>query len=84
MRFSLAINLERMEPTDDMVAVADHVLEMVQLADSAGFDIAWAAAMCGIGRHTKPTLASARSWDTGCLAMSIRTRMATDGWRASS
>ena len=43
MRFSLAINLERMDPTDDMRAVADHVLEMVQLADAAGFDTAWAA-----------------------------------------
>ena len=43
MRFSLAINLERMDPTDDMRAVDDHVLEMVQLADSAGFDTAWAA-----------------------------------------
>ena len=43
MRFSLAINLERMDPTDDMRAVADHVLEMVQLADEAGFDTAWAA-----------------------------------------
>lgn len=43
MRFSLAINLERMDPTDDMRAVADHVLEMVQIADAAGFDTAWAA-----------------------------------------
>ena len=43
MKFSLAINLERMDPTDDMRAVADHVLEMVQLADAAGFDTAWAA-----------------------------------------
>src|SRR4051794_41550869 len=43
MRFSLAINLERMDPTDDMRAVADHVLEMVQMADAAGFDTAWAA-----------------------------------------
>ena len=43
MRFSLAINLERMDPADDMRAVADHVLEMVQMADAAGFDTAWAA-----------------------------------------
>ena len=43
MKFSLAINLERMDPTDDMRAVADHMLEMVQLADAAGFETAWAA-----------------------------------------
>ncbi len=43
MRFSLAVNLERMDPNDDMTAVAAHMLEMVQMADAAGFDIAWAA-----------------------------------------
>ncbi len=43
MRFSLAINLERMEPTDNMVATAAHTLEMVQMAETAGFEIAWAA-----------------------------------------
>jgi flavin-dependent trigonelline monooxygenase, oxygenase component len=43
MKFSLAINLERMDPGDDMSAVAAHTLEMVQMADEAGFEIAWAA-----------------------------------------
>jgi alkanesulfonate monooxygenase SsuD/methylene tetrahydromethanopterin reductase-like flavin-dependent oxidoreductase (luciferase family) len=43
MRFSLAINHERMDPSVDMRAVAEHTLEMVQMADAAGFDIAWAA-----------------------------------------
>jgi flavin-dependent trigonelline monooxygenase, oxygenase component len=43
MKFSLAINLERMDPSDDMNAVAGHVLEMVQMAEEAGFEIAWAA-----------------------------------------
>jgi alkanesulfonate monooxygenase SsuD/methylene tetrahydromethanopterin reductase-like flavin-dependent oxidoreductase (luciferase family) len=43
MRFSLAINHERMDPDVDMRAVAGHTLEMVQMADAAGFDTAWAA-----------------------------------------
>jgi flavin-dependent trigonelline monooxygenase, oxygenase component len=43
MKFSLAINMERMNPGTDMQEVARHTLEMVQMADEAGFDIAWAA-----------------------------------------
>lgn len=43
MKFSLAINLERMEPSDDIVQVAHHTVEMVQMAEEAGFEIAWAA-----------------------------------------
>jgi flavin-dependent trigonelline monooxygenase, oxygenase component len=43
MRFSLAINLERMDPTDDIAAAARHTTEMVQMAEEAGFDVAWAA-----------------------------------------
>ena len=43
MKFHIAINLERMDAQTDMRAVRDHVLEMVQMADRAGFDIAWAA-----------------------------------------
>jgi alkanesulfonate monooxygenase SsuD/methylene tetrahydromethanopterin reductase-like flavin-dependent oxidoreductase (luciferase family) len=43
MKFSLAINFERMSPATDMRDVARHTLEMVQIAEAAGFDIAWAA-----------------------------------------
>lgn len=43
MKFHLAINLERMNAQTDMKAVRDHTLEMVKMADSAGFEIAWAA-----------------------------------------
>ncbi len=43
MKFSLAINLERMDPSDDIVAAAHHTIEMVQMAEEAGFEIAWAA-----------------------------------------
>ncbi len=43
MRFHIAINMERIDPSTDMVAVRDHTLEMVQMADDAGFEVAWAA-----------------------------------------
>lgn len=43
MKFQLAINLERMNDQTDMNAVRDHTLEMVQMADRAGFEIVWAA-----------------------------------------
>lgn len=43
MKFHLAINLERMNDKTDMKAVRDHTLEMVKMADAAGFEIAWAA-----------------------------------------
>jgi len=43
MKFHIAINLERMDDTVDMRAVRDHTIEMVQMADKGGFEIAWAA-----------------------------------------
>jgi flavin-dependent trigonelline monooxygenase, oxygenase component len=43
VKFSLAVNLERMDPSDDMSAVAVHTVDMVQMAEAAGFEIAWAA-----------------------------------------
>ena len=43
MKFHIAINLERMDDSISMASVRDHTLEMVQMADEAGFDIAWAA-----------------------------------------
>ena len=43
MKFQLAINLERMDDSMDMRDVVRHTLEMVQMADRAGFKIVWAA-----------------------------------------
>ncbi len=43
MKFQLAINMERIAPDIDMRDVARHTLEMVQMADAGGFNIAWAA-----------------------------------------
>ncbi|MEM7208785.1 MAG: LLM class flavin-dependent oxidoreductase [Pseudomonadota bacterium] len=43
MKFQLAINLERIDDSVAMSDVANHTLEMVQMADRGGFDIVWAA-----------------------------------------
>jgi len=43
MKFHIAVNLERMDASVSMTQVRDHVLEMIQMADDAGFEIAWAA-----------------------------------------
>jgi len=43
MKFQIAINLERLDNSLDMNDVARHTLEMVQMAEDGGFDIAWAA-----------------------------------------
>ena len=43
MKFHLAINLERTDPATDMREVAAHTLDMVRLADRAGFETVWAA-----------------------------------------
>lgn len=43
MKFQLAINLERMDESQDMADVARHTLELVQMADRGGFNIVWSA-----------------------------------------
>ena len=43
MKFSIAVNMERSEPAQDMREVARNALELVQLAEQGGFEIAWAA-----------------------------------------
>ena len=43
MKFQLAVNLERMDASQDMQDVARHNLEMVQMADQGGFSVVWAA-----------------------------------------
>ena len=43
MKFSIAVNMERSDPSQDMREVARNALELVQLAEQGGFEIAWAA-----------------------------------------
>jgi len=42
VKFSIAVNLERFDPRQDMREVAAEALELVKLADEGGFEIAWA------------------------------------------
>lgn len=43
MKFHLAINLERQSSSQDMQEVANHIIEMVKMADRGGFKIVWSA-----------------------------------------
>ncbi|MEM8791952.1 MAG: LLM class flavin-dependent oxidoreductase [Pseudomonadota bacterium] len=43
MKFHIAVNLERMDDQTCMKAVRDHTIDMVRMADEAGFETAWAA-----------------------------------------
>jgi flavin-dependent trigonelline monooxygenase, oxygenase component len=62
MKFSLAINLERMDPSDDIAEVQRHTLEMVQMAEAAGFEIAWAAEHHAIEMTIAPGPFQLLSW----------------------
>jgi alkanesulfonate monooxygenase SsuD/methylene tetrahydromethanopterin reductase-like flavin-dependent oxidoreductase (luciferase family) len=43
VRFSIAVNMERFDPSEDMRQTARNALELVKLAEEGGFEIAWAA-----------------------------------------
>lgn len=62
MKFQLAINLERMDDSQDMAEVARHTLEMVQMADQGGFNIAWAAEHHALEMTIAPNPFSILTW----------------------
>ena len=62
MKFQLAINLERMDGSLDMKDVARHTLEMVQMADQGGFNIAWAAEHHALEMTIAPNPFSILTW----------------------
>ena len=62
MKFQLAINLERMDESLDMKDVARHTLEMVQMADQGGFNIAWAAEHHALEMTIAPNPFSILTW----------------------
>ena len=65
MKFQLAINLERCDPSIDMVEVRDHVIDMVKMADEAGFEIVWAAEHHGIEMTIAPNPMQILTWWAG-------------------
>lgn len=42
MKFSIAVHMERKDPSQRYEQIAEQVLELVQMADEGGFEIAWA------------------------------------------
>ena len=62
MKFHLAINLERMNASTNMKAVRDHTLEMVKMADQAGFEVAWAAEHHGLEMTIAPNPFQLMTW----------------------
>src|ERR1700730_11856414 len=43
VKFSIAVNMERSAPDQDVRKVVQQMLELVRLAESGGFEIAWSA-----------------------------------------
>ncbi len=62
MKFQLVINMERMSLDVDMCSVNKHTLEMVQMADAAGFEIVWAAEHYGIEMTIAPNPFQILTW----------------------
>ena len=62
MKFQLAINLERLDDSLSMAEVARHTLEMVQMADRGGFNIAWAAEHHALEMTIAPNPFSILTW----------------------
>ncbi len=62
MKFQLAINMERMDDSQSMKEVARHTLEMVQMADQGGFNIAWAAEHHALEMTIAPNPFSILTW----------------------
>ncbi len=65
MKFQLAINLERLNDGTDMKDVARHTLEMLQIADEGGFDIAWAAEHHALEMTIAPNPFQTLAWWAG-------------------
>ena len=62
MKFSLAIDLSRDDPSLDMRDVARHSMEMVQIADAGGFEIVWAAEHHAIEMTIAPSPFQLLAW----------------------
>jgi len=62
MKFQIAINLERNDKNLDMREVERHTLEMVQMADAAGFNIVWASEHHGLEMTIAPNPFQILTW----------------------
>ena len=71
MKFQLAINLERMDDSIDMITVRDHTARMVQMADRAGFEVVWAAEHHALEMTIAPNPFQLLTWWAG-ITQNIR------------
>mgnify|MGYP005645355255 CR=1 FL=1 len=62
MKFSLAIDMMRNDPSVDMRDVARHTLEMVQMCDEAGFEMVWASEHHAIEMTISPNPFQLLAW----------------------
>ena len=62
MKFQLAINMERVAADRDMRDVERHTLEMVQMAEEGGFEIAWAAEHHALEMTIAPNPSQILTW----------------------
>lgn len=65
MNFQLALNMERIDDSLDMKDVARHTVEMVQIAEAGGFEIAWAAEHHALEMTIAPNPFQTLTWWAG-------------------
>lgn len=65
MKFQLAINMERMDDSLSMNAVAQHTLDMVKMADQGGFRVVWAAEHHALEMTVAPNPFQILTWWAG-------------------
>ncbi len=65
MKFHLAINLERIDPSLGMPEVARHTLDMVRMAERGGFETVWAAEHHALEMTIAPNPLQILTWWAG-------------------
>ena len=43
MKFGLTLNMERLDPSEDIREINKRVLEVLRIAEDGGFEVVWAA-----------------------------------------
>jgi flavin-dependent trigonelline monooxygenase, oxygenase component len=65
MKFSLSIDMSRLDPSVDMREVARNTMEIVQMADEGGFEMVWAAEHHAIEMTVAPNPFQLLAWFGG-------------------
>lgn len=62
MKFHLVVNMERYSAAQEMSEVLAHILDMVRMADEAGFEVVWASEHHGIELQIAPNPFAILTW----------------------